>query len=71
MTLEEKVDRVEKKLDLLLTCFGLDGSGRESLGEIQVWAKNEVSKFYKRKKLKSSSEMGKVLQISGEEAKKG
>ena len=70
MTLEEKVDQVDKKLDLLLACFGLAGKHRAPPRELEDWAKDVVSKYRKRKELKSSPGMGKVLSLSGKETAK-
>ncbi len=67
MTTEEKqrLERIEKKLDIVIDRFNLDGKGRESPKDLEAWAKDAVSKYRKRKKLKSSPEMGKVLPLSG------
>ncbi|MGA2332281.1 MAG: hypothetical protein ABSG75_11030 [Syntrophales bacterium] len=65
MTDEERLilKDVSNKVDLLLACFGLDGKKRPTPGELKDYAKGEVAKYHERKKLKSSSGMGKVLSI--------
>jgi len=72
MTPEEKqlLERIEKKLDIIINGFGLDGNARESPRELEAWAKDTMEKYYKRKKLKSFPEMGKVLPLSGKETGK-
>lgn len=72
MTTEEiqRLERLEKKLNIIIRGFNLDADGRESPKDIENWAKDVVSKYRKRKNLKSSSEMGKVLPLSGKETRK-
>ncbi len=72
MTPEEKqrLERIEKKLDIIIDGFCLNVKGQASPKEIENWAKGVVSKYHERKKLKSSPEMGKVLTLSGKETRK-
>ena len=69
MTPEVKqlLEGIEKKLNIIINGFGLDGNARESPRELEDWAKDAMSKYRNRKKLKSFPEMGKVLPLSGKE----
>lgn len=72
MTPDEKqlLDRIEKKLDLLLAPFGLAAQQRTTPREREEIAKEVVLRYRRRMELKSSSDKGKVVPISGKEIRK-
>ncbi len=65
MTLEEKqlLEGIDRKLDTIIDFFNMNGEKRQSPRELADWAKDVMAKHQKRKELKSSPGMGRVLPI--------
>jgi hypothetical protein len=66
MTPEEKqlLEGIDKKLDKVIDFFNINADKRPSPKELEDWAQDVVAKHHKRKELKSSPGMGKVLPIT-------
>jgi hypothetical protein len=66
MTQEEKqlLEGIDKKLDTIIDFWNMKGEKRPTARELQEWAKDAMGKHRRRKELKSSPGMGRVLPIT-------